>query len=224
VAHIINEDWLAQGNNKFINLANLTKNLFFIFLTNALISPSMWLINFNMITLKFFRGRLVSDGDLDREIVSRTQRELNKIFENPDIDFSNKFAYMSKTILMTMFFIPILPSGVILSGLGFCYAYVVEKYNLLRVYKRPVNANAEMVKHLIYYFKFFIFTYTVKPLIYHLDRELYIPQTGVRNIMVIRTDINCRSVMLSSCTFCIRKVANWQGVRCKPTYLFSGIF
>jgi hypothetical protein len=114
-----------------------------------------------MIYLKFLRGRLVSDGDLDREIVSKTQRDLNAIFENPDIDFSIKYAYYCKTLLMTLFFIPVLPNGVIISGIGFIFAYLVEKYNMLRLYKRPINANAGMVKKLIYFFKFFIFTYSV---------------------------------------------------------------
>lgn len=55
-------------------------------------------------------------------------------------------AYIGQTTLMTFFFLPIFPMGVFISAVGLICSYLVEKYNLLRFYKRPEMINFEIGK------------------------------------------------------------------------------
>jgi hypothetical protein len=72
---------------------------------------------------------------------------------------------------MTLFFIPIFPSGCLLSCAGLMFAYLIDRYNLLRRYKRPEMPNEVMCEFLIDYFKFFIFIYSIGNYIFLV--ELY---------------------------------------------------
>jgi hypothetical protein len=90
-----------------------------------------------------------------------TQRELNTLFENPKIEFAFKFSYILKTILMTFFFIPILPCGVLISLCGLILAYWIEKYYIVRHYKLPEMPNENLADFLLDNFKVILFVYSV---------------------------------------------------------------
>jgi hypothetical protein len=83
----------------------------------------------------------------------KTQKELNDIYELPDMDIAMKYSYLFKTILMTMFYLPIFPMGVPISLLGLILAYFLEKYNFTHNYKRPEMLNQKLGK---FYFSFFV--------------------------------------------------------------------
>ena len=83
----------------------------------------------------------------------KTQKELNDIYELPDMNIAMKYSYLFKTILMTMFYLPIFPIGVPISLLGLILAYFLEKYNFTHHYKRPEMLNQKLGK---FYFNFFI--------------------------------------------------------------------
>jgi hypothetical protein len=90
-----------------------------------------------------------------------TQRELNTLYENPTVDFYIKFSYICKTILMSFFYIPIFPSGVLISLVGFVVGYWIEKYNILRNYKKPNMPNHKLGVFLLHNFKYGLFVYSV---------------------------------------------------------------
>jgi hypothetical protein len=144
-------------------------NIFFFLLMNSFITPLTWLLNIERLVKYFQRGKALSDGILSKETTIITQRELNEMFEEHDINFGSKFAHICNLLLLSLFFLPILPIGVLISFCGLVLTYLVEKYNILHVYRRPKMGDATLVKFLLYQFKIFIFIYAVRDCIY-LDR------------------------------------------------------
>ena len=69
------------------------------------------------------------------------------------MDIASKYSYLYKTILMTMFYLPKFPLGVLISLLGLVFAYFLEKYNFTHSYKRPEMLNEKLGE---FYFNFFI--------------------------------------------------------------------
>ena len=55
---------------------------------------------------------------------------------------AEKYAYIGKTFLMAILYIQLMPIGVIISFLGLSFFYIVEKYMVLNVYKKPPNIDA----------------------------------------------------------------------------------
>ena len=62
------------------------------------------------------------------------------------MDISAKYSYIAKTVLMSFFYIPIFPIGIIISLIGFCFFYWFEKYNFANIYKRPKMINRQIAE------------------------------------------------------------------------------
>jgi hypothetical protein len=105
-------------------------------------------------------NKLEKQYGLDKT-VPMTQKELNAIFEKPDMLISFKYSYIAKTLLMCLFYMPLFPAGTLISIIGVFFSYFIEKYNFTTTYKRPQMLNAEICSFYIYYFKFFIFVYAI---------------------------------------------------------------
>ena len=69
------------------------------------------------------------------------------------MDISVKYSYLSKTLFITMFYLPIFPFGVLISFLGLILAYFLEKFNFTHSYKRPEMLNEKLGE---IHFNFFI--------------------------------------------------------------------
>jgi hypothetical protein len=136
-------------------------NIFFIILINAIVSPILWLVNIDLLFKYFERGKALSQGIFNRETTVKTQRELNEMFENHDINFGIKYAHICNLILLSLFFLPIFPLGAIFALIGLTLTYFVEKFNILRCYRRPKMGNGSVTKFLLYEFKLFILIYAV---------------------------------------------------------------
>jgi hypothetical protein len=153
-------EFMKNKGNELNYLEIITYNIFIIFLSNAVVSPFLWFLNIYKVYLNYTRKK-ITQTQIDKEIPRRTQRQLNELFENPNVDFAFKFSYITKTVLMTVFYLPLLPIGVIISLLGLIFAYLVEKNNMLKNYKRPDMPNEILAEYFLNYFKLVLFVYAV---------------------------------------------------------------
>jgi hypothetical protein len=144
-------------------------NVFFIILIGAIVKPIVGLLNLELLIKYFLRGKALSEGIFNREKTVKTQRELNEMFENHDINFGIKFSHICNLVLLSLFFLPIFPAGPLLSIFGLFLTYLVEKFNILRKYRRPNMGEGSLVKFLLYEFKIFIFIYSVSAYLTFLD-------------------------------------------------------
>ena len=129
----------------------LVTNMFIMFLSNSFVSPILWTINFTYLIKKFIQFIIER-----KKIHYYTQKELNNLYELPDMKISYKYSYLAKTLLMSFFYIPIFPLGIIISLAGLFFGYHLEKYNFVNMYKRPQMLNSNLCK---FYSNYFVFNF-----------------------------------------------------------------
>ena len=125
----------------------LVTNMLIMFLSNSLVTPIMWTLN-----IKYFLKKLIQFIIERRKFHFYTQRELNNLYELPEMKISYKYSYLAKTLLMSFLYIPIFPLGIIISLLGFILGYYLEKYNFIKMYKRPEMLNSNLCEFYSNYF------------------------------------------------------------------------
>ena len=138
----------------------LIGNLFIEFLFNSFLTPIFMVFNFSFLLKKIklcFRN------------CYRTQKELNELYELSDMDISSKYSYIAKTVLMSFFYIPIFPLGIIISFGGFLFFYWVEKINFAKMCKRPKKLNRQFPKFYNNFLIIALFAYGVGDYIFLSD-------------------------------------------------------
>ena len=125
----------------------LVTNMLIMFLSNSFVTPIMWTLNF-----KYFLKKLIQFILERKKNHYCTQKELNNLYELPDMKISYKYSYLAKTLLMSFLYIPIFPLGIFISLLGFILGYFLEKYNFVKMYKRPEMLNSNLCEFYTNYF------------------------------------------------------------------------
>ena len=116
----------------------LITNCFTMFLSNSFLIPITWTINFDYF-LKKLRICIIN-----KKKKRLPQDELNTLYELLDMDISAKYSYVTRTLLMGFFYLPIFPLGIPINLFGFIFTYILEKYNFIRRYKKPINLNGRI--------------------------------------------------------------------------------
>jgi len=156
--------------NKSDGYENLISDMLLIFLENAFFTPIFWTINFEYFKNKFkiyLLERKVKRNDKgeiieqNKEEIGETQKELNELYELSDMEIVEKYSYIVKTLLMSFFYIPIFPLGLIISFFGFLFAYWLEKFNFANMYKKPEMLNRHIAEFYVNYFIVVFFAYGV---------------------------------------------------------------
>jgi len=159
---------ISELYNKTDEYEYLINNMFTIFLVNATLTPICWTINFSFIYKKF-RIFLIERKKNFKDYQSKTQRELNELYELPSMNIAEKYSYLYKTILITFFYIPIFPFGTVISLFGLTFGYFLEKFNFCHMYKRPEMINNQLCKGYINYFIFALFLNGIGDYIFKKD-------------------------------------------------------
>ena len=157
--------------NKSDGFEILISNMLMMFLVNAFVTPIMWTMNFTYF-LKKFRICLINlkkDPNNEDKNHNMTQRELNDLYELPDMSISYKYSYLAKTILMTFLYIPIFPLGIVISFLGFILGFFLEKFNYSRMYKRPEMLNHRLCVFYVNHFDVVFFVYAIGDYVFMHD-------------------------------------------------------
>ena len=134
-----------------LNHDMLITNCFTMFLSNSFFIPITWTINFDFF-LKKLRRYIIK-----KKKKHLPQNELNTLYELLDMDIASKYSYVAKTLLMTFFYLPIFPFGLLISCFGFLFAYFLEKYNFVKQYKKPIMLNSRIYEIYSNYFVFDLF-------------------------------------------------------------------
>lgn len=145
-------------SNLFTNLENvsinyelLVSNMLMMFLVNSFVSPIMWTFNVTFYIKKWTIWTIESKKNPNMRH-NKTQRELNDLYEFVDIELAYKYSYISKTLLMTFFYLPVFPLGIVFSICGLFLGFYLEKYNIAYRYRRPEMMNEAICK---FYTNFF---------------------------------------------------------------------
>ena len=130
----------------------LVDNMLIIFLINAFVSPLLWTFDITYIykKIKICLIERKKEPDLHHNM---TQRELNDLYQLPDMKIAYKYSYVAKTVMLTLFYIPIFPLGIVISLMGFIFAYFLELYNFTHLYNRPEMINEKIC---LFYAEYFV--------------------------------------------------------------------
>lgn len=85
------------------------------------------------------------------------------------MSLAQKYAFLGKTILMTILYIPLLPIGIIISLSGIILFYFIEKWNLTQRYKIPPKVDSEITFGYLYSFRLFLFVYAISVYVFLSD-------------------------------------------------------
>ena len=116
-----------------------------MFLSNSFLIPITWTINFDFI-LKKLRMYIIT-----KKNKRLPQNELNKLYELLDMDIASKYSYITRTLFMSFFYLPIFPLGIPICFLGFIFSYFLEKY------KKPLMLNSKIYEVYSNYFVIIFF-------------------------------------------------------------------
>ena len=139
-------------NNVGINYELLVSNMLMMFLVNSFVSPIMWTFNIGFYIKKWRIWSIESKKNPNMRH-NMTQRELNELYEYVDIELAYKYSYIFKTLLMTFFYLPLFPLGIIFSMCGLILAFYLEKFNIGYRYKRPEMMNETICKFYVNFFE-----------------------------------------------------------------------
>jgi len=126
----------------------LVSNMLTMFVVNSVVSPLMWTFNVGFYINKLLKWKI----ERKKNNLDMNQKKLNELYEYMDINLAYKYSYLSKTLLMTFFYLPVFPLGLAISMAGFILGFYLEKFNIGHRYKRPEMMNKTICK---FYTNFF---------------------------------------------------------------------
>ena len=131
----------------------LLNNILMIFITNFTLNPFVFYIGTELVykLLRRSKARMDLEG-IPLEDSTYTQGELNQIYENPGINLSFKYSYLTNNLLTSFFYMSVFPLGIVFSMIGLILTYFLEIL-YLGFYKRPELLNSRLCKYFINNFK-----------------------------------------------------------------------
>eukprot|EP01016_Furgasonia_blochmanni_P028922 TRINITY_DN3045_c0_g1_i7.p2 TRINITY_DN3045_c0_g1~~TRINITY_DN3045_c0_g1_i7.p2 ORF type:complete len:400 (+),score=43.92 TRINITY_DN3045_c0_g1_i7:2281-3480(+) len=117
-----------------------------LLLMNAIQTPLMTIIDPGYLVKLFTRGRLKSDGEKGKCVL--TQAELHQVYEGVDFDIAARYAGIIKTMFTTALFASLLPVGLVWAMLAIFSIYWADKYSLVRRCKRPPTLGAKLSREM----------------------------------------------------------------------------
>lgn len=141
---------MVHRNNKLF-----LKNVRNLFIINAVTLP----LPFQLIIYYYKKVRICLIKK-NKKIYIR-QKELNELYELPDMNISYKYSDVAQTILMTFFYMPIFPFGPIISNIGLILTYFCQKLYFITFYKRPEMLNEVICKLYLEYFVLSLWIYAI---------------------------------------------------------------
>ena len=145
---------LKRKEDKDNNL--MIKNITNLFIVNAIVLP----LPFTLVLYYFKKFRIWLINRKPKEHC-KTQKELNDLYELPDMNISYKYSDVCQTILMTFFYMPIFPLGAVFSAIGLILTFICQKLYFIHFYKRPEMLNESICKFYLEYFIWNILIYAV---------------------------------------------------------------
>ena len=97
---------------------------------------------------------------------AKTQAELNALWGGADWYLAERYTDVLKTVFVGIFFAVPLPSGLFITAFALLSTYFVDKYSLVRLWKRAPSINANLNTVSRYFFIFGIWAHVSVSRIY----------------------------------------------------------
>jgi len=141
----------------FYGKGGLLENMYWVFITNALLFPLLTFFDPFYIWKVFWQRRAEKQGDKNK----LTQMEANILFEGQIFHMPKKYAGLSKVVLLTTFYAPAIPFAFIFTIIGLIIWFWTDKYVLLRRLALPQSINHDLTDSMVEYLEWSTVTFAV---------------------------------------------------------------
>ena len=138
IAIVANYSW----QNNWFNDGGLASDATYIIISNALVTPLLYLLSPSMCIHKY-KVRKAEKAEYISQI------DANLIMENPQVDIAQLYANVTKTILLTFFYAPLIPVAYLFSAVGILLEYWASKYLLIRRHGWPKKLSGELSETMV---------------------------------------------------------------------------
>jgi uncharacterized membrane protein YhdT len=94
--------------------------------------------------------RTLNPSDLINQLIicnyALTQEKMNSYFLGTVWFAAERYADMTKTLFLALFYSALFPAGLFLTALGYGFCYTVDKYSLLRSWRTPAELDDDITK------------------------------------------------------------------------------
>lgn len=136
----------------------LVNDISFILIFNIIIGPLLNIVNMEWLYKIWKRKRIIKQGSK----CMMTQKEANTVFEGDDFDMSERYALYIKTVLISIFFLPIMPISSILGIFATLLTFWIDKYLLYFRHTVPFATGSDLNFAMYHFFDFILFIYGVR--------------------------------------------------------------
>jgi len=135
----------------------LVNDVWFILIFNIFVGPTLNLVNTEWLYKLYKRKQIIKQG----KNCKMTQQEANTVFEGDDFDISERYALYIRTVLISLFFMPILPISALLGTISASVTYWVDKFLLFNRHTVPLATGADINFAMYHFFDFILLIYGV---------------------------------------------------------------
>lgn len=128
----------------FGDVQGLSLTIGYFLLTNIILTPLLDLLDFEYFINLYKQSKIEEKLKLSRSSVHLTQKELNKMWEQPEVNFSAMYSSIITTFFVSCFFFYILPAGPFICLFYFFFQFWVNKYLVTKRNKKFQLLNSEM--------------------------------------------------------------------------------
>jgi hypothetical protein len=120
----------------------------YLLASNIVITPLLSILDFGYLIKLYKQSKVEEQLKIARNTVSLSQKELNKLFEQPEVNFSGMYSNIINMFFISCFFFYILPLGPLLVFIFYVIQYLVNKYLIAKRCKKFASMNSELSIHL----------------------------------------------------------------------------
>ena len=124
-----------------------------------------------------------------------TQRQLNALFEGPSFDMATRLGYVLNTCACTISFSSGLPILIPLAMISFFVSFWVDKYMVLRFYKKPVEKESTTIVRAFSTLPYVVLLHFIIALLTLGDSTIFVSEK-VMNLTASMTAVNNENVFL----------------------------
>jgi len=140
------------------NFTELLKQVQAVIIADAIITPLVRTLN--------------PSGAINQLIISNyalTQEKMNSYFLGTPWDAAERYADMTKTLFLALFYSALFPSGLFLTCFGYSFCYTVDKYSLLRQWRTPAELDVDITKVARYHLAFSVYCHAIMSLVFYAE-------------------------------------------------------
>mgnify|MGYP007026512956 CR=1 FL=1 len=101
-----------------------------------------------------------------------TQKEANEAFEGDDFDMAERYSIQVRTLMISIFFMPMIPASSLLGVLAVFLTYWVDKYLVVKRHRMPSATSPTIAFNMFHFFDLTMLIYSVKFHLFFITENL----------------------------------------------------